>query len=183
MGVILTDFACQELLFKPLENYSIFHGDTFGIEWFRLMITYADTDRKVVSFLRKLGVTLQQIATDPALNLLWQQYGREVIEDSAKIAAAAGIVVPTDKTYDINVEDPATSGVSEIVLLAVRNDEIAWFAQNPAETEYIRRVVPGEFPSEVDATWVKVIKADNARLRIPLKRVNNEFVECSAPPG
>ena len=69
---------------------------------------------------------------------------------------------------------PETTGMSERVLIQVRAIEIAWFKTNPGEQVLYRPMMPGEFPPDVTAEWVRVTKVDrdaNHRARQPVIRV------------
>ena len=74
---------------------------------------------------------------------------------------------------------PEESGMRERILLAVRGQEIAWFRAHPTERVYFRRAVPGEFPADVTAEWVRVIKVDDEadqRVREPCVKRDGAFV-------
>lgn len=73
------------------------------------------------------------------------------------------------------------AGINESVMILVRADEMAWFAEHADEREYVRRVLPGEYPAEMKPTprYVKVRKIDdvgNQRSREFGDVIHGEFV-------
>jgi hypothetical protein len=187
MGIIMTETALARLEAKPLGNFETFEGSQFGLPGFQVMITYSNSDKAFVSMMRGLGMTLETIATDPVLEPLWRRYSSEIIRDSVKIANRYGAnIKPEDNIpYEVHLGNPKDANVD--VLLAVRGEEVAWFAQNPNETEYYRRMVPGEFPPDVTSGWVRVIKGEEEglRYRVPGDFDGSTFVQfkLGEPPA
>ena len=57
---------------------------------------------------------------------------------------------------------------SEAIERASELDRV-YFEQHPGETEYVRPIVPGEFPPEVDANNVMVTQVTpGIRVRVPV---------------
>jgi hypothetical protein len=56
----------------------------------------------------------------------------------------------------------AEQKLDEAVLIAVRAEEVAWFASHPDEDSYIRPAHVGEYPPDMQPTHVKVKKLDAA---------------------
>lgn len=182
MGFIMSEATANRLETAPMKEFVSISGEPFGITGFSLMILYANADRPVVGFLRSMGFGIEKIANEPALAAVWQNYGTEVVEDYRAMAQAAGMRFPDDDGEPVNIKlGTFENGMSEAKLMAVRGEELAWFAANPNETEYYRRTVPGEFPEPFKAEWVRVVKGDpeaNHRFRTPMNRLpDGTFVE------
>lgn len=180
VGILLTEPDLARFEAQPLEHMETFEGERYGLPGFRVILTYADDDVKIVRFMRGLGIDLAQIAEDPTLRPLWESYRTEIVRISRDVARTVGRPFDFDIAMDdVRLADPTKDGMSETALLAVRGEEMAWFRANPTETEYMRRAKPGEFPPNLGATWIKVHKvSDDVRVRIPMKRINGQFVEC-----
>jgi hypothetical protein len=181
IGILLTDIELKRLETTPLAKFTEFKGSKFGATGFNILITYANTDREVVGLMRGLGMPLEDIAKKPDMASLWQSYGRETVEMAMDAATRLGDEIEkTDIPYELLLGDHATAGTNEQVLIAVRGDEHAWFARNPNEIEYVRRLVPGECPPEIaaQAEWVRVIKIEEGRARIFGRYVDGVFVHA-----
>lgn len=180
IGYIMSEQTAHRLETSPMQEFTVIGGAQYGVDDFSLMILYTVADKPVVDLLRSLGYGLEKIAGDPALAELWRQYGTEVVANYEILLRNAGIKMnPGDAPVEFKL-GTYQEGMNEQTLLAVRGDELAWFAANPGETEYFRRIVPGEWPADVKAEWVKVMTTNQpgVRLRTPMTRqADGSFVE------
>jgi hypothetical protein len=175
VGSVLTETTLQQFETQPMQKHiTLKPKPDFTID-----ITYTNSDRAVVGFLRGMGISLEKITTDPELRHLRDLYAAETVDLAAKISAEHGISLPAEGPTKISY---GIEGANEQVLLAVQGTDLAWFAQNPTEDSYYRRVVAGEFPTEITATWVKVMRRKNdptnTRIRVPMTRdASGNFIE------
>lgn len=103
---------------------------------------------------------------------------RAQLSRDLRAAGKAEFVAELDDAHISYPGKPEASGMSEATLLGVRGYEMAWFAENPAERSFIRRAVPGEFPPDVTAEWVRVIRLDaraDRRAREPVVKVGDQW--------
>lgn len=83
-------------------------------------------------------------------------------------------------------EERTPDQATEAAMLSARGEEIAWFKANPDEVQYIRRVIPGEYPGDAVARFVRVTKDDpaaNQRTREFGDIVGGRFFATLESPG